>query len=61
MPSIGFHLSQPRYRAIRVTRVARDRGDRLTRGTPAGIEVSKDVWMFDIGLGLVVAGARSKL
>jgi uncharacterized membrane protein YphA (DoxX/SURF4 family) len=29
--------------------------------TPAGIGVSKDVWMFGIGLGLVAAGARSEL
>jgi hypothetical protein len=29
--------------------------------TPAGIAVSKDVWMFGIGLGLVAAGVGSKL
>lgn len=28
--------------------------------TPAGIGVSKDVWMFGIGLGLVAAGVRSQ-
>jgi hypothetical protein len=28
--------------------------------TPAGIGVSKDVWMFGIGLGLLVAAFRSE-